>query len=65
MISTPKEILTIVLTVSDGTDYAPDEVAVFVENLNHLPAANAGIDQTKNENAVVTLDGTASSGSGW
>lgn len=52
--------LTFELTVSDGTDTSKDAVNVFVENVNHAPDANAGVDQIKNEGTIVALDGTAS-----
>jgi hypothetical protein len=54
-------LLTFALTVSDGLAAASDSVSVFVENVNHPPAADAGDDQTRNEGATVALDGTASS----
>jgi len=54
-------LLTFALTVSDGLDSAGDSVSVLVENVNHPPTADAGGDQTTNEGATVTLDGTASS----
>lgn len=53
--------LTFELTVSDGIDDSYDTVYVFVENVNHAPLANAGIDQTKDEGTFVVLDGIASS----
>jgi chitinase len=37
-----------------------DTVTVFVTNTNNLPVADAGTDQTVNENSAVVLDGTAS-----
>jgi hypothetical protein len=56
------ETLTFALTVNDGShDSPPDTVNVLVENINHDPIADAGPDQTRNEFALVTLDGTASS----
>jgi hypothetical protein len=54
--------LTFQLTVDDGRAASvPDPVNVSVQNVNHPPTANAGPDQTVNENALVTLNGTASS----
>jgi hypothetical protein len=55
--------LTFQLTVSDGLASASDAVNTVVENDNHVPTADAGPDQTKDEGSlvVVTLDGTASS----
>lgn len=40
--------------------YHIDGVAVFISNVNQSPVADAGPDQTKNENTVVTLDGGGS-----
>jgi hypothetical protein len=53
-------MLTFQLTVHDGIDSATDTVNVFVENDNHPPTAHAGVDQTKDEGSVVTLNGLAS-----
>ena len=53
--------LSFLLTVHDGIDGTTDMVNVIVENVNHLPTANAGADQTKNEGSLVTLNGLASS----
>lgn len=56
------ETLSFELTVNDGINTSgPDIVSVFVKNVNHTPIANAGEDQTKNEGAMVTLNGTTSS----
>jgi hypothetical protein len=55
------ETLTFVLTVSDGVLEGMDMVEVLVEQVNHAPVANAGTDQTKNEGALVMLNGQASS----
>ena len=53
---------TFSLVVNDGlADSAPDEVVVTVLQVNKVPTANAGTDQTVNKAATVTLDGTASS----
>ncbi|MGE0481758.1 MAG: SBBP repeat-containing protein [Phycisphaerae bacterium] len=49
------------LTVDDGIDTHADFVTIVVENVNHLPTANAGEDQTLAEGALVELDGTLSS----
>lgn len=52
--------LTFALTVFDGTDAVTDFVDVRVENVNHLPIAHAGADQTHAEGSLVTLDGSSS-----
>ena len=49
------------LVVSDDQSRAEDFVDVFVENVNHPPNADAGPDQTRDEGALVSLDGTHSS----
>jgi hypothetical protein len=54
--------LTFQLTVNDGNGgTATDTVMVHVNNVNQAPTANAGTDQTVNEGAPVSLDGTGSS----
>lgn len=55
------EILAFELTVSDGALASTDTVQVTVEQVNHPPEANAGVDQTADEGASVALDGSASS----
>jgi hypothetical protein len=60
-ISTGSEPLTFTLTVSDTWDSTSDSVTVTVENINHLPAANAGNSRTVGTKAPVTLDGSQSS----
>jgi hypothetical protein len=53
---------TFSLVVNDGTVNSPDEqVIVTVKQVNKMPVANAGIDQSVNEGVVVTIDGSASS----
>ncbi|MFA7003673.1 MAG: PKD domain-containing protein, partial [Verrucomicrobiia bacterium] len=51
---------TFELTVDDGLAADTDSVTVKIENANHPPTANAGPDQTVNENGTVTLDGIGS-----
>ncbi len=53
-------VLTFQLTVSDGTATSTDTVNITVNNVNGMPTANAGVDQTVSEGATVTLDGTGS-----
>jgi PKD domain len=56
------EDLTFELTVNDGQGGgATDSVTITVTYVNQDPTANAGPDQTQDENAVVALDGTGSS----
>ena len=53
---------TFSLVVNDGqADSAPDEVVITVLQANKVPTANAGSDQTVNEGATTSLDGSASS----
>ncbi len=54
------DVLVFELTVSDTIDSASDRVEVAVENVNHVPVAHAGDDQTRAEGALVPLDATGS-----
>ena len=52
---------TIVLVVNNGlVDSPADQVIITIKQVNKAPLANAGPDQSVNENTVVTLDGSAS-----
>ena len=52
---------TITLVVNDGTVDSPlSKVIITVKNVNKVPIANAGINQTVNEGSLVTLDGSGS-----
>ena len=54
--------LTFELTVNDGQGgSATDTVTISVQYVNQDPVANAGTNQTPDEGAVVTLDGSGSS----
>ncbi|WP_225408769.1 myxosortase-dependent M36 family metallopeptidase [Stigmatella hybrida] len=58
---TANTTITFSLRVSDGTaTSAADTVNITVRNVNRAPVANAGPDQTVNELAAVTLDGSGS-----
>jgi hypothetical protein len=53
---------TFLLMANDGMADSPaDEVVVTVLKVNNIPVANAGSDQTVNEGAAVSLNGSASS----
>jgi len=53
---------TFTLVVNDGTaSSTADQVIITVKQVNKVPTANAGVDQTVNEGVLVSLDGTGSS----
>jgi hypothetical protein len=53
---------TFTLVVNDGQSDSPaDEVVITVLQVNKVPTADAGTDQSVNEDATVSLDGSASS----
>lgn len=54
------ETLVFELVVSDGLDASSDLVFIEVENVNHLPVADAGLDQTRAEGVAVVLDASGS-----
>ena len=56
------ETLSFQLIVTDnlGVSSTADTVNITVNNVNQPPVANAGADQSINENTTVTLDGSAS-----
>jgi REJ domain len=49
----------LIVTDPQGLNHA-DYISVFITNVNQIPTANAGPDQTVNENTQVTLNGTGS-----
>ncbi|HWV45455.1 MAG TPA: PKD domain-containing protein, partial [Nitrospira sp.] len=50
----------LIVTDARGLNHS-DYLSVFISNVNQPPASDAGPDQTRNENTLVTLDGNASS----
>jgi hypothetical protein len=61
-VGAPGDALTFQLTVTDnGGSSATDTVTINVSNMNQAPTANAGPDQTVDEQTMVTLDSSNSS----
>ena len=56
-------MFSLIVTDNDGGSSSADSVKITVSNVNVLPTANAGNDQTVNEGAAVNLDGSLSSDS--
>ena len=54
-------VFSLVVTDNNGAESTSDEVTIRVTGHNVQPIAHAGVDQSVNENTVVTLDGTGSS----
>ena len=54
------DTLTIHITATDGTETAAAAFTLTVVEVNDLPTANAGPDQTVGEGATVSLDGSGS-----
>lgn len=54
------QVLTFEVTVTANGTSVTDEVNVLVRDLNHVPVAAPGPDQTVREGSDVTLDGSAS-----
>ena len=60
VVTTDTELI-FTLVVNDGTENSmPDQVIVKVTHVNETPVANAGNDQTVEENSTVSLDGSGS-----
>lgn len=60
----PNDSVFVVSHITDGVFEAPMTAVAtnsFIRIPGTLPVANAGVDQTANQNTTVTLDGTASS----
>ncbi|MBI5576031.1 MAG: right-handed parallel beta-helix repeat-containing protein [Deltaproteobacteria bacterium] len=53
-----RAVLAFQLTVSDGELSDTENVVVTVEQVNHVPTADAGADMTVNEGSEVTLNGS-------
>jgi M6 family metalloprotease-like protein len=59
------ELVTFELTVSDGELETTDEVSInVIARINQAPTADAGSDQTVNEQTTVTLSGTGTDADG-
>ena len=53
-------VVKLVVQDAKGADSDPDYVVITIETPTNIPVANAGIDQTVNVGATVTMDGSAS-----
>jgi len=50
-----------ITVVNEYDEFDTDEIAIWIKNVNHIPLANAGIDQTVSVGDQVMLNGSLSS----